>query len=104
MVNLDKGTVCTINRSWGFLSSGTRVVVLSDPNVEWEKKGDTNSHGYVHVMLANASSSDIRRTGGFDIEIDYLRPVRNRTPKMVSANPRWKRRIGKERKHEPKDN
>ena len=80
------------------LSAGTRVDILVDNNVEWEKPGDVISHGYITVRLRSKPTFKLRENqpnmpadGIFDIEADYVTIVRPRVEE-APANPRWKRR------------
>lgn len=89
-------TECTLNRSWGALSSGTRMTVINDSNVPWEKKGDVNSSGYVTVRLTSPASYKLleqtRIPSTFDIEKEYLTPVRSRVVMAPVKNRKERRR------------
>jgi hypothetical protein len=83
-------TICILNKSLDCYSSGTRVTVISDENVEWEKPGDTNSSGYVTVQLTSPPNTR------FDVEYDYLTPIRPRAT-VVTPTQRANKRAESER-------
>ena len=68
---MEPGTQCIINKTWRMLSAGTRVTVLSE------------DHGYVNVQMTTRPGkklidNGVPYMGIFDIERDYLTPIRQR--------------------------
>jgi|SRR6185295_920198 len=94
-----------LNKSWNCLSAGTRLLVLADDNVEWEKPGDPISHGFITVELLHSSKKllDIepRMAYPFDIEYDYVTECRP-TVEYVPSENRHKRRTLKRNEYELK--
>lgn len=71
-----------LNRSYKFLSAGTRLEILVDSNKPWKKRGDVISSGYITVRLRTNPSHRMldqqRNVGTFDIEKEYVTPLRPR--------------------------
>jgi hypothetical protein len=92
-----------LNRSWNCLSAGTRMLVLHNDNVPWEKPGDVISHGFITVELLHASKKllDIepRMAYPFDIEIDFVTECRP-TRELIPLQNRHKRREKKRNEYE----
>lgn len=72
--------IATLKKSFGPLSSGTRVEVISFPGKKWEKRGDVSESGYATVRLEHISPG-LRECvkhkhrwvlKAFDIEADLL--------------------------------
>lgn len=90
-----------LNRTVNYLSAGTRVEILSDSNVKWEKRGDVNSSGYITVRLRSKPSIKLRErgfpaTGIFDVEFDAVTVIKPRVSE-APVKSRYERRESQRR-------
>lgn len=89
-----------LNRSWRFLSAGTKVEILTDP----KDYDHPNFHGFDNIRLLTPPSKKMLDVVGyipatFDIECNYLTPCRPMT-ELVPLENRHKRREKKRNEYE----